>query len=387
MAVKGFSADRFTELRSFFQQRINSGDDLGAAIAVNIDGRHVVDIWGGYTSADCSQPWEKDTIVNIWSSTKTIISFAILILVDRGLLGVNENVAKYWPEFAANGKENVKVRHLLSHTSGLSGWETPVALQDIYDFEKAASLLAEQAPWWEPGTASGYHALTMGYLLGELVFRVTGKTMNQFIAKEIAQPLNVDIQIGVKEEDWSRVAVLAMATGTPTVLREGTPQLILKTIMNPGWNAADAMTPGWRAADVSAVNGHSNARALSKIMSAIALGGEVDGVRLLKPETIELVFLEQAHGIDVIIGRSVQFGIGYGLCTAGDTTFNEVLPKGKICFWSGWGGSIVVADTERRMSFSYVMNKMQTGHLPFGNPNTAAYVKMIYKALGVSLGN
>ncbi|OAA62917.1 beta-lactamase [Cordyceps fumosorosea ARSEF 2679] len=386
--VQGTNDPRFDELRSIFQQRLDSGDELGASITVNIDGENVVDLWGGHTSRERTAPWERDTIVNVWSSSKTIISFAILMLVDRGLLDVHENVATYWPEFAANGKEHVKVRHLLSHTSGLSGWEAPLAREDLYDREKATALLAAQAPWWEPGAASGYHSLTMGFLLGELVVRVTGgKTMRRFIADEIAAPLGVDFQLGAAEPDWPRVATLDTGDSNGDMaLPPGAPELTVKTLGNPAPNANAANTPGWRRAEIGAANGHANSRALARIMSAIALGGEVDGVRLLSPATIDLIFQEQAHGVDMVIHRNVQFGIGFGICTAGDSAVNEILPRGRVCYWSGWGGSMVAADTERRLTFSYTMNKMWINSGTLGNPNTVAYGRAVYAALGVKVG-
>lgn len=384
--VQGTNDERFAELRKIFQEHLDSGDDLGASITVNLDGKNVVDLWGGYTSSERTQPWQEDTIVNVWSSSKTIISFAILMLVDRGLLDVHENVAKYWPEFAANGKENIKVRHLLSHTSGLSGWEQPLTREDLYDREKATRLLAAQAPWWEPGTASGYHSLTMGFLLGELVVRVAGKTMRQFIADEIAGPLKVDFQLGAAEKDWPRVATLDTGGKGDMVMPPGAPELTTKSLLNPTPNGNNAGTEAWRRAEIGAANGHSNSRALSKIMSAIALGGEVDGVRLLSPETIDLIFEEQSHGVDMVIHRNVQFGIGYGICTAGDSAVNEILPRGRVCYWSGWGGSMVAADTERRLTFSYTMNKMWINSGTLGNPNTVAYGRAVYAALGVKVG-
>ncbi|ATY66360.1 beta-lactamase [Cordyceps militaris CM01] len=384
--VQGTNDDRFAELRNIFQQRLDSGDDLGASITVNIDGKTVVDLWGGHTSTERTEPWQEDTIVNVWSSSKTIISLAILMLVDRGLLDVHENVAAYWPEFAANGKAHVKVRHLLSHTSGVSGWEAPLARDDLYDREKATRLLAAQAPWWEPGTASGYHSLTMGFLLGELVVRVTGgQTMRQFIAAEIAGPLNVDFQLGAAEHDWPRVATLDTGGRGSMALPPGAPEITAKTLLNPAPDASSAMSAGWRRAEIGAANGHSNARALAKIMSAIALGGEVDGVRLLSPKTIDLIFEQQSHGVDMVLHRNVQFGIGYGICLAGDSAVNEILPRGRICYWSGWGGSMVAADTERRMTFSYTMNKMWINAGTIGNPNTLAYGRAVYAALGVKV--
>lgn len=380
--VQGTCDERFAALQQAFQERIDAGDELGASITVNIDGKDVVDLWGGYKNPDRTELWEENTIVNVWSSSKTVIALATLMLVDRGLVDVNENVAKYWPEFAANGKENIKVKHFLSHTSGLSGWDEQLERADFFNREKLTRLLAEQAPWWEPGTASGYHAHTMGFLLGELVLRTTGKTITQFIADEIAGPLKADFQIGAKEEDWPRIADVYAGPGPALQLPEGIPDIIPRTLKNPVMSAEGCLTPEWRRAEISAANGHGNSRALAKILSAISLGGEVDGVRLLSPETIDLIWQEQAHGVDLILGKQVQFGIGYGLCVAGDSAVNMMLPQGKICFWSGWGGSMVVADTERRMTISYTMNRMYTGTGTLGNANTAAYLTTIYAALG-----
>lgn len=385
--VHGTCDDRFAGLKAEFQKRLDSGDDLGASITVNIDGKNVVDIWGGYTTPERNTEWQEDTILNVWSCTKTIIAMAVLILVDRGQIDVNENVAAYWPEFAANGKENVKVRHLLSHTSGLSGWEGPLQLEDIFDRELMTARLAAQAPWWEPGTASGYQAHTMGFLLGELVRRVAGKSMVEFVRDEIASPLGADFQIGALEKDWPRVAELWTGDGANGISANA-PQLseiMAKTLRTPFSTAAIAMTPEWRRADIGAANGHGNSRALARIMSAIALGGEVDGVRLLKPETIALIFNEQSNGVDLVLAKKVQFGTGYGICTAGDSAVNAMLPKGRVCFWSGWGGSMVVADTERRMTFSYTMNRMWINQGTMGNLNTSAYAHQVYNALGVNL--
>ncbi len=163
--VQGICDERFAGIQKMLQDNIDSGEELGASIVINVDGKEVVDMWGGYVDTDHSRPWEKDTIVNVWSTSKTVTSLAALVLIDRGLLDPNEKVAKYWPEFAANGKENIEVRHLLSHASGVSGWQEPITFEDLYDREKSTALLAAQAPWWEPGTASGYHAQTFGQLV------------------------------------------------------------------------------------------------------------------------------------------------------------------------------------------------------------------------------
>ncbi|MHA2283480.1 MAG: serine hydrolase domain-containing protein [Promethearchaeota archaeon] len=208
--IQGVCEPRFEAVKEAFTQNFEEGMEVGASFAVMIDGKYVIDIWGGYKEKENSHPWEKDTICNVYSTTKVPTVLCTMMCVDRGLLELDEKVAKYWPEFAQNGKENILVRQILSHTSGLAGFEVAgtVPRNYLYDWEKATSLLAAQKPWWEPGTKSGYHAITHGYLLGELVRRVTGKTLGTFFKEEIANPLNIDFHIGLAEEHVPRVTKL-----------------------------------------------------------------------------------------------------------------------------------------------------------------------------------
>ena len=182
ITLGGRAAPRFDALCDLFAANINSGEDLGASLVVNIDGENVVDLWGGWADTQRTMPWRKDTLTNVWSTTKTMTSLAALLLLERGELDLHAPVAKYWPAFAANGKGAVEVRHLLGHSSGVSGWDQPVTVEDIYDWEKSTAMLARQAPWWQPGAASGYHALNYGHLIGEVVRRITGKQLGQFFA-------------------------------------------------------------------------------------------------------------------------------------------------------------------------------------------------------------
>jgi CubicO group peptidase (beta-lactamase class C family) len=200
--VQGAHDDRFSALRDLFQKNLDAGEDLGASIAVVRDGVFLVDLWGGWTDIERSRPWVRDTITVTWSVTKTMTALAALVLVDRGELDVYAPVARYWPEFAANGKAGIEVRHLLSHTSGVSGWEPPFRHEDVYDWDRSTSLLAAQAPWWEPGTASGYHNTSFGHLVGEVVRRITGTSIGKFFADEIAGPLGADFQIGLADETF-----------------------------------------------------------------------------------------------------------------------------------------------------------------------------------------
>jgi CubicO group peptidase (beta-lactamase class C family) len=375
--VQGTCDKRFEPVREELAAQLASGEELGASLVIDIDGEVVADMWGGFADEARTAPWTADTIVNVWSTTKTLTNLAALMLVDRGLLDPYAPVARYWPEFAASGKEQVEVRHLLSHTSGVSGWEQPFTLEDMYDWDASTARLAAQAPWWTPGTASGYHALNQGHLVGEVIRRVSGKPLRQFVADEIAGPLGADFQVGAAERDWGRIAeIIPPPPLDDAIAAMGTDSLAFKTFTGPGVAASAANTPGWRNATIGAANGHANARSVARVLSVISLGGEAAGVRLLKPETIDVIFDEQSRGTDLVLGVPLRYGIGYGLPMPETIPY---IPEGRICFWGGWGGSLIVMDTDRRMTFSYMMNKMGPGII--GSDRSAAYCAAAYGAL------
>ena len=375
--IHGSCEDRFGAVREALERNLQF-EELGARVAVDLDGETVVDIWGGYTDVTQATPWTEDTIVNVWSTTKTITSLAALMLVDRGELDVYAPVAKYWPEFAENGKEDIEVRHLMSHTSGVSGWDPPFVGEDMYDWGSSVAKLAAQAPWWEPGTASGYHALNQGHLVGEVIRRVSGKPLKQFVAEEIAGPLGADFQIGAREEDRGRISDVIPPPPLPFDLESLDPASpVVRTFTGPVADAAAANTAAWRDADMGATNGHGNARSVVQIMRVMALGGEAGGVRLLSPETIELVFDEQADGVDLVLGIPLRFGIGFALPKQETIPY---IPDGKICFWGGWGGSLIVMDLDRRLTIGYTMNRMAPGII--GSDRAESYLRAVYDALG-----
>lgn len=377
--VHGHCDEAFKEVENLLQANIASSKEVGASICVNVNGRNVIDMWGGYADEARTRAWEKDTIVNLYSTSKTVTALAALILIDQGRLDVNENVSKYWPEFAANGKQDIKVYHVLSHTSGVSGFEENVEVDDVCNFEKIVKMLAGQAPWWTPGTGSGYHSITLGFLIGELVRRITGMTLKEFVAKEVAAPLGADFQLGVLEKDLPRVAdtiPFAQAGSPPKWVKDN---IAMKTLSNPPMDPNSANLPIWRNAEIGATNGHGNARSVARILSALTLGGEVDGVKLLSLKTIDLIFKEQYHGMDHVIGGPVRWGIGYGLAGDGDTFVADFIPNGRVCFWGGWGGSIVIMDLDRKITIAYAMNKME--QVGLGSSSTKSYVKAIYKGL------
>merc|ERR1711939_1038950 len=240
-AVQGHCDPQFDEIKRLFQGYLDSGAELGASITVNVAGHDVVDLYGGWVDSAHSKPWQQDTIVNVYSTTKEITSFAALLLVDRGQLDINAPVAQYWPEFAQNGKSNILVRHLLSHTSGVAGWQEPVTVDDV---------------------------------IGEVVRRITGKTLGQFMTDEICKPLDADFQLGAREEDYARVSdvVPPPVPATLPVMQAGS--IKYKVFTNPVLDSNGANTRAWRQAEMGAGNGHSNSQGLARILSVISLGGK-----------------------------------------------------------------------------------------------------------------
>ena len=350
--VHGTCDKRFDAVRVALAESLDDAD-VGASAAVFVDGEPVADLWGGYKDAKKTEPWEQDTITNVWSTTKTMVALSALILADRGDLDLDAPVARYWPEFAAAGKEQVLVRHLLSHTAGLPEFDPPVAVADLYDWREATTRLARQAPRWEPGTLAGYHSVTQGFLVGEVVRRVTGQSLATFFAEHIAKPLGADFHLtmpagaGLDERfapvlappdapDGDLVAAPPGEPGSSTSAAEGGGTAI---------RVSDGNSVAWRRAEILSGSGYGNARSVAAVQSVLACGGEVNGIRLLSPEGCERAREEQYRGVDQILGRSVRYGLGYGI-------FDPA------CGWGGWGGSMVMVDLDARMTVAYVMNQM-----------------------------
>jgi CubicO group peptidase (beta-lactamase class C family) len=317
----------------------------------------VVDLWGGYIDEEHSAPWERDTITNVWSTTKTMTALCALMLADQGELDFHAPVARYWPEFREAGKADVEVRHLMSHTAGLPGWDEPMAVEDLYDWEKATALLAAQEPWWEPGTQSGYHAVTQGYLVGEVVGRIAGESVGTFFAKEVAEPLGADFHIGLPAEADARVARVIPPPPENAAIGDAASEIARRALSNPPLDARCTWEEGWRRAEIPAAGGHGNARSVATVQGVLACGGELDGVRLLSAAGCEVPLEEQSNGPDLVLGWPLRFGVGYGLMSPE----MPLSPSERAYFWGGYGGSIVVIDLDQRLCVAYVMNKMAGG--------------------------
>jgi CubicO group peptidase (beta-lactamase class C family) len=371
VTVQGVCEPRFERVRAAFAQNFESGADLGASTAITIDGRLVVDLWGGFRDAGKTMPWLRDTIVPTASTTKTITALCALLLADRGELDLEAPVARYWPEFAAEEKGEVTTAQCLGHTAGLPGWTEPMRPHDLFDWEKSTILLARQAPWWKPGTASGYHAATQGFLVGEVIRRISGMTPGRFFAREIAAPLGVDYHIGLSPEDDARLALIVPSPTDAVILQPGS---IAWRVANNPVLADITDWVGFLRAEIPAGNGVGNARSVAQAQSVLACGGTVCGKRFLSTDGAVRALVQRSDGIDLVFGSPVRFATGFAL-SVGKTRFG----KGRSCFWGGSGGSLIVIDFEERMTIAYVMNR--TVGVPFGDPRNVAIVEAAYRSL------
>ncbi len=355
--IHGACAPEFEAVQAAFAGNFDQGNELGASACVTVDGETVVDLWAGDRDLD-GNPWERDTIVNVWSTTKTMSATALLTLADRGELDLDAPIATCWPEFAQNGKGSITTAQVMGHTAGLPGWVPSIEAADLYDQDLCAANLAAQAPWWEPGTMSGYHLITQGYLEAEIVRRITGRTIGTYFREEVAEPLGADFHIGLPESEEERVGYVVPPENSLGVVEGFDPDSIaVRAAISCPITGHEQNTRAWRAAEIPAAGGTSNARGVARVHAMLANGGTLDGIEIMSPEGVDQIFVEQCHMTDAVLGVKMRLGTGFGL-------MNDLIPLSpnpRSCFWGGWGGSICVVDVDARVSIAYVMNKMAGG--------------------------
>ncbi len=377
--VNGFTAPQFEGLQAAFLGNFEKGFDVGSAVCVTYNDEIVADLWAGWLDAARTKPWQEDSIVNVFSSTKTMTALSALLLADQGELSFDDPVSKYWPEFAENGKADIKVSHFMAHTAGLPTWEEDLEITALYDWEKATSLLAKQTPLWEPGTASGYHAMTQGYLTGEVVRRVTGQSLGEFFAQELAGPMGADFFIGTPASEDSRIADMLPPNPQPiadfffsTFVQS---DMMKRVLSNPPLDVTkDVNGSDWRRAESPAANGHGSARGAAMVQSLLSHGGTFQGKTILSEEGVRRALEEQISGQDLVLGLDLRHGMGYGLEFGGAPPPNE-----SVAFWYGAGGSMVHNDLENRLTITFVMNKMLPGLTM--TQRTDALIDAVYAAL------
>jgi CubicO group peptidase (beta-lactamase class C family) len=380
--VEGENARRFARVRAAFEKNFATGE-VGAALAVTLDGELVVDLWGGHRDAARSKPWQRDTIVNVYSTTKGMTAICANRLAERGALDLDAPVASYWPEFAQAGKSEIPVRWLLSHRAGLAAIREQIPKGGQYDWKFMTEALAAEKPWWDPGTSHGYHALTYGYLVGEVVRRIDGRTLGTYFREELATPLGLDFWIGIGPELDARVADMIPAPPSPpgvpnpfAAAAQNPDSLVGRAFANPVVEAGAVNSRAWRGAEIPAANGHGTARGLARIYGALAREGELDGVSVLTPAQIARANTQQSFGRDEVLAPlHTRFGLGFFM-TQPMIPFG---PNPRSFGHPGAGGSIAFADPDARLGIAYVMNQMQIGLA--GDARGFGLISEVYEAL------
>ena len=366
----GFESVRAAFAANF--QRDGEDREIGAALAVYVRGRCVVDLWGGHTDAGETKPWARDTLINVWSASKGVVSIAVAMLVDQGRLSYDDKVAKHWPEFAVGGKADVTVGQLVSHQAGLNGFDAAATTEDLFDWGLCTSRLAGQAPAWVPGTAVSYHAITHGYLAGEVVRRVTGQDVGGFIRDALAGPLGADFHIGLPHaHDWRAAEMVApVAASTTAIGAADQSPIAARAVGNPKLDATAPNRRDWRAAQIPAANGQSSAQGLGRIYAAIANGGALDGSTVISPAGIDRLRTVRHPGPDMLLGpRRWAAGVAMNVLP-------NFGPHPETFGHSGWGGAYGCANVERGVAIGYVMNRM--GGSLVGNPRSASLAAAVF---------
>ena len=374
--IEGTSSPQFQKVADAFAANFVSEGDIGASVAVFKDGEPVVDLWGGHADSARTKPWQKDTLVNVWSSTKGMMALCVARANDQGLLSNNEKVAHYWPAFGANGKADVTVAQLFSHQAGLPGPNRQLSEAEFLNTELCADLLASQAPAWPIGSRSGYHALSIGPLADGLFQRAIGKTVGQYFRDELGQPLGIDFHMGLPESEDYRVAEVSHdgnpLSGGPENFNEHqhASQILMPT--RPGL----ANLRAWRAQGMPSAAGQGNARSLARVYSALATDRRINGVELVSEKALTHATTLQIENEDLVLRFPVSWGVGFALNKAMGVYGSSPRAFGH----HGWGGSFAFADPDQRLSVAYAMNFMRE---PQGglDPRFAALVGAVYAAL------
>ena len=359
--MHGHCDPAFARVRDVFAANFVDDVEVGASFCAVRDGRVVVDLWGGFRDREMRVPWTDDTLVNVYSTTKGIGAAVVAHVVGEGRLDYDAPVTRYWPQLVA-ARDGLTVAQLLSHLGGLCGLRRSVGVADLYDWQKMIGWLETEPPHWIPGTAAGYHAVTWGYLAGELVRRTTGKTLGTVLRERLAAPLDADVHVGLADEDMSRVADVIgpnharrqPLAGTPPSMPALYPIALMNPVIRP---FKDVGTPVWRRAEIAASNGHATGKGLARLYAALACGGELGGVRIVDSDALNAATREE-WGLepDLVLGRPMRRGRGFNL-----NTERQYGPHAGTFGHSGAGGSYGFADPAKRLGAGYAMNQMQPG--------------------------
>ena len=384
--AQGHCEAAFAQVRQAFSDNFDCYGEEGAALAIYVAGKPVVDLWGGFRDRDRSQPWQRDTLVNMFSAGKPLVAVCIQRLVEHGLLALDRPVADYWPAFAAQGKDAVRVEHLLNHRAGLPALSGEVEPEAIYDWSRMVALLEQQAPWWEPGTAQGYHAFTFGWLLGELAQRVSGLDFAALFQREVAELLELDFHFGLSPSQLLRVADVGpidrsaaqqYPVDLPALIGKDPAGLTALTFCNPSSLLTGSNRSAWRRAVIPAANGHGSAAALARFYAALSLGGTLDGVALLSPEAVRRCYTESSFDTDRVFNVPLRFSQGFIL--GGNPPYVDLGLGANSFGHSGAGGTLGFADPDAGIGFAYVTHRLSGS--PFIDRRAQCLIDALYRCL------
>jgi len=396
--ISGYCHPRFEKVAEIFSSAVDCGFEVGASLAIEHQGEMVVNLWGGHQDEARTKPWQEDTIVNVFSVTKGVVATCAARLIEQGLLDIHQKVSHYWPEYGCNGKQDTKVIDLLCHRAGMFGFQHELPVDEWRNWQKFTDLLAAQAPFRAPGESQGYHALTFGWLVGELIRRIDGRSVGTYFSEEIARPLGVDFKIGIDESDLSRcadtlmlnnkstLAVLGLISYIPDMLLSKSLRGVKGAVKSGDYSVAfaaraldgdDAVnSTEWRLAEVPAANGHGTAVSLAKLYGILSNGGSRNGQHLLKPETIKQVTSVHSDGPDgVLFGLPYQFGLGYML----NAPLTPIGAKAGMFGHTGIGGEVTFGDLDNNLGFSFLNNRQHSLGNLYKTANDLS--KALYKVL------
>lgn len=377
--VSGQVKSGFEGVRDAYLANFSRGDvyeELGSSLCVYHKGERVVDLWAGYQDRGMTKPWEQDTTICVYSTTKGIAGICTALLVDRGLLNYSDLVSKHWPEFGQKGKESTTVSHLLSHQSGNPALRADTVADDLMNWDLICERLATQEPYWVPGENTAYHGWTYGYLVGEIIRRVSGKTIGQFLQDEIAGPLGAEVYIGLPEDKDPAAATLygpKIEHGTPPNMDE-LPEFVIRAMSNPVMEAESPNRREWRAAEMPATCGYASGEGLAKIYNVLAGGGRAGGTTLMSSETLDKMTETVSDRVDVLLGAPAFWANGVI-----NNNLSLYGPNPKAFGYSGWGGSFGCADRDNHLAIGFVCNQMGPDFV--GDARTLPFIEAIYASI------
>lgn len=382
--IEGTCDARFAQVKEAFAENFAKRNEYGAAVAVTIAGKPVIDLWAGHADKARTRAWTRDTLVNVFSTTKGLTAICAHRLADQGKLDFDAPVVRYWPEFALSGKERITVRQLLNHRAGLPAIRHQLADDAAYNWQVMTDALAAEEPWWQPGSKHGYHALTYGWLVGEVIRRITGKSVGTYFRDEIAEPLTIDCRIGLDARDDERCGQMIQSPPPPPgqmnifqYAMDHPDSVTARTFNNPptALKLSAVNSRAWRGAEIPAANGHTTARALARLYGALGDGGQVDGVRVMSPAAIARCHSEESAGTDEVLLVPTRFSTGFMLTQPHD----PIGPNAHAFGHPGAGGSLGFADPDAQLGFGYTMNKM--GPYILIDPRTRCLIDAVYASL------